>query len=158
MKAWLDKNPLKRWIDQDPRRQAQVAEACEQKPQQIRHWMEGRTSPQPKHLRRLAKIMEIPYARVKELWRDWLSGRPASWIDLNPLKLWIERYPQRRRVRDIALACGRSRGQVYYWIEGHTYPKEEHMRKLAEIMNVPYASLELRWRRWWLKRPQEGEE
>lgn len=83
------------------------------------------------------------------------SAAMTAWIDENPLKRWIDRYPHRRLVLNVAAACGRSKQQVYYWMEGHTYPKEEHMRTLAEIMKVPYPSLELRWRRWWLKQPVE---
>jgi transcriptional regulator with XRE-family HTH domain len=79
----------------------------------------------------------------------------AAWLEQNPLKRWIEVYPERRRPVTVAERCGRSRQLVYYWMLGHTYPKEEHMRKLAEILEVPYVRLELRWRRWWLKRPEE---
>ena len=91
------------------------------------------------------------------------AGRPRTeqspeveaWLAENPIRIWQRRYPQRRTLNRVAEFCGCNRQTVYFWLDGESVPRVSLMRKLAELLGVDYERLEVRWRRWWVRRPKE---
>lgn len=98
-----------------------------------------------KHENRVKRVKEVVAAVEIE----------EAWLADNPLRQWIACLPQRRKVADVARLLDRTHQQVYYYLSGHSYPKAEQMARLAELMRIDYQKLEIRWRKWWLRKPEK---